>query len=163
MISSLLHLVGLGPRVYYTLTFFLGGQGPLGPPSIRQCLQKQFKPLLEKSQPSWKIFTPSPKLKQPQTVELNLNPSRKNPNPLWKNLDPSWKSSTLPEIIFSTPPENFTTTLKISQPLWIFHNHPPKLSLSLLKISQPLLKNFNLSRKFPTPPGKISLLSPPSR
>ena len=34
MISSLLHLVGLRPRVYYTLTNFRGGggQGPLGPP-----------------------------------------------------------------------------------------------------------------------------------
>ena len=33
MISSLLHLVGLRPRVYYTLTNFRGGggQGPLGP------------------------------------------------------------------------------------------------------------------------------------
>ena len=40
MISSLLHLVGLRPRVYYTLTNFKGGgQGPLGPPSIRQCIQ----------------------------------------------------------------------------------------------------------------------------
>ena len=40
MISSLLHLVGLRPRVYYTLTNFReGGQGPLGPPpSIRQCI-----------------------------------------------------------------------------------------------------------------------------
>ena len=39
MIFSLLHLVGLWPRVYYTLTSFRGGggQGPLGPPSIRQC------------------------------------------------------------------------------------------------------------------------------
>ena len=37
MISSLLHLVGLRPRVYYTLTNFRGGEGPLGPPSIRQC------------------------------------------------------------------------------------------------------------------------------
>ena len=40
MISSLLHrhLVGLRPRVYYTLTNFRGGgeQGPLAPPSIRQ-------------------------------------------------------------------------------------------------------------------------------
>ena len=35
MISSLLHLVGLGPRVYYTLTNFRGGGGgkaPLAPP-----------------------------------------------------------------------------------------------------------------------------------
>ena len=36
MISSLLHLVGLRSRVYYTLTNFRGGggggQGPLGPP-----------------------------------------------------------------------------------------------------------------------------------
>ena len=34
MISSLLHLVGLRPRVYYTLTNFRGGgeQGPLGSP-----------------------------------------------------------------------------------------------------------------------------------
>ena len=34
MISSLLHLVGLRPRVYYTLTNFRGGggQGPLAPP-----------------------------------------------------------------------------------------------------------------------------------
>ena len=33
MISSLLHLVGLPPQVYYTLTNFRGGgQGPLGPP-----------------------------------------------------------------------------------------------------------------------------------
>ena len=39
MISSLLHLVGLRPRVYYTLTNFRGGgQGPLAPPSIRQCI-----------------------------------------------------------------------------------------------------------------------------
>ena len=39
---SLLHLVGLRPRVYYTLTNFKGGGGggggkaPLAPPSIRQ-------------------------------------------------------------------------------------------------------------------------------
>ena len=33
MISSLLHLVGLRPRVYYSLTNFRGGgQGPLAPP-----------------------------------------------------------------------------------------------------------------------------------
>ena len=34
MISSLLHLVGLRPRVYNTLTNFRegGGQGPLAPP-----------------------------------------------------------------------------------------------------------------------------------
>ena len=33
MMSSLLHLVGVRPRVYYTLTNFRGGgQGPLGPP-----------------------------------------------------------------------------------------------------------------------------------
>ena len=32
MISSLLHLVGLRPRVYYTLTNFRGGgEGPLAP------------------------------------------------------------------------------------------------------------------------------------
>ena len=41
MMSSLLHLVGLRPRVYYTLTNFRGGGGggkaPLAPPSIRQC------------------------------------------------------------------------------------------------------------------------------
>ena len=40
MISSLLHLVGLRPRVYYTLINFRGGGGgkaPLAPPpSIRQ-------------------------------------------------------------------------------------------------------------------------------
>ena len=46
MISSLLHLVGLRPRVYYTLTnFFWGGGGakaPLAPPSIRQCPQISF-------------------------------------------------------------------------------------------------------------------------
>ena len=35
MISSLLHLVGLRPRVYYTLTNFRGGgQGPLAPPPL---------------------------------------------------------------------------------------------------------------------------------
>ena len=35
MISSLLHLVGLRPRVYYTLTnfFFGGGKAPLPPPT----------------------------------------------------------------------------------------------------------------------------------
>ena len=34
VISSLLHLVGLQPRVYYTLTNFRGGgQGPLPPPN----------------------------------------------------------------------------------------------------------------------------------
>ena len=34
MISSLLHLVGLRPRVYYTLTNFRGGgaKAPLAPP-----------------------------------------------------------------------------------------------------------------------------------
>ena len=33
MISSLLHLVGLRPRVYYTLTDFRGGgKAPLAPP-----------------------------------------------------------------------------------------------------------------------------------
>ena len=32
MISSLLHLVGLRPRVYYTLTNFRGGQGHPDPP-----------------------------------------------------------------------------------------------------------------------------------
>ena len=39
MISSLLHLVGLRPRVYYTLTNFRGGGGggARPPPSIRQC------------------------------------------------------------------------------------------------------------------------------
>ena len=38
MISSLLHLVGLRPRVNYTLTNFRGGgQGPLAPlPSMHQ-------------------------------------------------------------------------------------------------------------------------------
>ena len=38
MISSLLHLVGLRPRVYYTLTNFRGGgpRPPWLPPSIRQ-------------------------------------------------------------------------------------------------------------------------------
>ena len=42
MISSLLHLFGLRPRVYYTLTNFRGGgaKAPLAtPPSIRQCKQ----------------------------------------------------------------------------------------------------------------------------
>ena len=37
MISSLLHLVGLRPRVYYTLTNFRGGgggQGSLAPPPL---------------------------------------------------------------------------------------------------------------------------------
>ena len=40
MISSLLHLVGLRPRVYYTLTNFRGGGAirPPWPPSIRQCM-----------------------------------------------------------------------------------------------------------------------------
>ena len=39
MISSLLHLVGLRPRVYYTLTDFrgAGARPPCPPPSIRQC------------------------------------------------------------------------------------------------------------------------------
>ena len=41
MISSLLHLVGLRPRVYYTVTNFGGGGGgrkaPCPPPSICQC------------------------------------------------------------------------------------------------------------------------------
>ena len=44
MISSLLHLVSLRPRVYYTSTNFKGGgggggQAPLSPPSIRQCIK----------------------------------------------------------------------------------------------------------------------------
>ena len=35
MISSLLHLVDLGPRVYYTLTNFRGGgKAPLAPPPL---------------------------------------------------------------------------------------------------------------------------------
>ena len=39
MISSLLHLVGLRPRVYYTLINFggEGGKALWAPPSIRQC------------------------------------------------------------------------------------------------------------------------------
>ena len=32
--SSLLHLVGLRPRVYYTLTNLGGGEGPLGTPPL---------------------------------------------------------------------------------------------------------------------------------
>ena len=44
MISSLLHLVGLGPRVYYTLTNFRGGagrgQGPLPPPKTPMQITK---------------------------------------------------------------------------------------------------------------------------
>ena len=42
MISSLLHLVGLRPRVYYTLTNFRGGgaRPPWPPPSIRQCYKR---------------------------------------------------------------------------------------------------------------------------
>ena len=39
MISSVLHLVGLRPRVYYTLTNFMGGGGKAPPPTIRQWLQ----------------------------------------------------------------------------------------------------------------------------
>ena len=44
MISSLLHLVGLRPRVYYTLTNFRGGgaRPPCPPPSIRQCYKYQY-------------------------------------------------------------------------------------------------------------------------
>ena len=45
VISTLLHLVGLRPRVYYTLTNYRGGGGgrgggkaPCPPPSIRQCV-----------------------------------------------------------------------------------------------------------------------------
>ena len=34
MISSLLHLVGLRPRVYYTLTNFRGGARPPCPPPL---------------------------------------------------------------------------------------------------------------------------------
>ena len=43
LISSLRHLVGLRPRVYYTLTGFFfggGGQGPLGHPSSSICQSK---------------------------------------------------------------------------------------------------------------------------
>ena len=44
MISSLLHLDGLRPRVYYTLTNFRGGgKAPLAPPSIRQWLISTYK------------------------------------------------------------------------------------------------------------------------
>ena len=45
VISTLLHLVGLRPRVYYTLTNFRGGGGgkpPLPPPSIRQCIHEYY-------------------------------------------------------------------------------------------------------------------------
>ena len=44
MISSLLHLVGLRPRVYYTLTNFRGGgaRPPWPPPSVRQCPSYRF-------------------------------------------------------------------------------------------------------------------------
>ena len=42
MISSLLHLVGLRPRVYYTLTNFKGGGGggkaPLAPPQYANAM-----------------------------------------------------------------------------------------------------------------------------
>ena len=43
MISSLLHLVGLRPRVYYTLINFRGGgaKAPLAPPSIRQWFSRK--------------------------------------------------------------------------------------------------------------------------
>ena len=47
MISSLLHLVGLQPRVHYTLTNFRGGggggQGPLGPPQYAngECIYRR--------------------------------------------------------------------------------------------------------------------------
>ena len=38
--SSLLHLVGLRPRVYYTLTNFRGGgQDPLAPPPLKTPMQ----------------------------------------------------------------------------------------------------------------------------
>ena len=49
MISSLLHLVGLRPRVYYTLTNFRGGgQGPLAPPPqyANVCGPRIYKPLV---------------------------------------------------------------------------------------------------------------------
>ena len=44
MLSSLLHLVGLRPRVYYTLTNFRGGGGkallpPLNTPMRRTCVR----------------------------------------------------------------------------------------------------------------------------
>ena len=49
MISSLLHIVGLRPRVYYTLTNFRGGgQVPLGPLSIRQWTLVGARPLENK-------------------------------------------------------------------------------------------------------------------
>ena len=62
MISSLLHLVGLRPRVYYTLTNFNGGGGkaPLAPPPqyanvislpIAHCyIDRHFAPEAEHSQ-----------------------------------------------------------------------------------------------------------------
>ena len=43
MISSLLHLVGLRPRVYYTLTNFRGGgKAPLAPPQYANDIIKIF-------------------------------------------------------------------------------------------------------------------------
>ena len=40
--ASLLHLVVLRPRVYYTLTNFRGGgQGPLGPPQYANETKEQ--------------------------------------------------------------------------------------------------------------------------
>ena len=46
MISSLVHLVGLRPRVYYTLTNFRGvGQGPLGPCSYRHTCATHMSPI----------------------------------------------------------------------------------------------------------------------
>ena len=52
-ISTLLHLVGLRPRVYYTLTNFRGGgggQGPLAPPPpIRHWYVRMYYLLLDVS------------------------------------------------------------------------------------------------------------------
>ena len=51
MISNLLHLVGLRPRVYYTLTNFRGGgvEGSLAPPPLNTPMQGENSILLKKT------------------------------------------------------------------------------------------------------------------
>ena len=113
-------------------------------------LQKQFKTLPEKSQSPWKILTPFPllqnlkSLKQPQTIELNLNPSKEIPNSREK---------------MSTPihPKKVLTSLKIFQSPWNFSIPLKSFSPPPPKIFQPYRKNLNPSRKNLNPSRKNSI------
>ena len=95
MVSSLLHLVGLRPRVYYTLTNFRGGPRPPWPPlntpmAFRKILNPpEFIKIPKISQ------TPPPKKKflNPPPSKISQPPPRKYLNPPPKISQPPLKVS----------------------------------------------------------------------